>query len=42
MRRTIAMRTGLATLLLLGTWAGAGALPASATDATPGTDTTRS
>ncbi|NGO07175.1 S1 family peptidase [Streptomyces sp. HC44] len=28
------MRTGLATLLLLGTWAGAGALPAAATDAT--------
>ncbi|WP_461069847.1 S1 family peptidase [Streptomyces pseudoechinosporeus] len=27
------MRTGLATLLLLGTWAGAGTLPASANDA---------
>ncbi|MFG2025902.1 S1 family peptidase [Streptomyces sp. NPDC048825] len=42
MRRTTAMRTGLATLLLLATWAGAGALPASAADAPGAPESVRS
>ncbi|WLW57195.1 S1 family peptidase [Streptomyces sp. YU58] len=35
MRRTTAMRTGLSALLLLGTWATASVLPASAADTPP-------
>ncbi|WP_328773537.1 S1 family peptidase [Streptomyces sp. NBC_00286] len=42
MRRTTVMRTGLATLLLLGTWAGAGTMPASADDASDPSGAVRS